>query len=303
MPILHSGLETDLRLALALDQALRVTLTDTHSMRTSGAISFLGTVNGTGSDTSQIRFAGLHTDPFVATGESTDVAETALADASTSIAVVRAALVRQVSDLAVATGFSQDINAPVLASSMVQSYDKYFNSLIGTAIATAGTDVGSSGIDMSVSDFHDAIYTLQIAEVPGPWHCMLHARQLSDLQESARGEAGATQYQAATAELLNIKGQGYAGTLLGVDIWRSSGVSGDGTNRHGGMWGLGALGFKTAIVSPTIGAGSAFMVRMDELLVELARRPGEALEEVVGNAYVGVGLIEDARIVGIVTDQ
>ena len=41
---------------------------------------------------------------------------------------------------------------------------------------------------------------------------------------------------------------------------------------------------------------------MDELLVEITRDASKGVTEVAGNAYVGVGLIEQARIVGIVTD-
>ena len=60
MPILHSGLETDLRLAAALDQGLLVSLTDMATIRNvPGAIDFHGSVNGTGSDTGRLRFVGL----------------------------------------------------------------------------------------------------------------------------------------------------------------------------------------------------------------------------------------------------
>jgi len=306
MPILHSGLETDLRLATALDQALLISLTDMAWIGAPelGAIRDLGFVNGTGSDTARVRFAGLNgADHFAATAaEDTDPTEEALTDASADIAVARAALVRNIGDLALGTGFADDISAERLAADMVFSYRGYYNSLVATAIATASTDVGTSTVDMSVDDFYDAVFQLELSSVPGPYYCMLHPRQFADFQESLRAEGGATQFSPATQEMLKIAGQGLAGSFAGVNIFLSSDVSSAGGNRHGAMWGQGALAHKRMIPNPPVGAGTAVAVRMDELLVEITRDASKGVTEVAGNAYVGVGLIEQARIVGIVTD-
>lgn len=307
MPILHSNLETDLRLAVALDQALLVTLTDMASIRNvPGAIDFHGTVNGAGSDTTRLRYASLGgADHMVVTAaENTPVAETALTDTSVDIAVVRTALVRNIGDIAVATGYAQDIDPQRLAIDMVASYDGYFNDIFATAIATASTNVGTSTVDMSHDDFQDAIYTLELASVPGPYFCALHPRQFADWQESLRAEGGATGFSPATAEMLKIRGQGYAGEFNGVSIFLMSDISTAGGNREGGMWGAGAFGYKTAIVDSRsmIGAGSSLAVRMDEVYVEITRDASAALTEIVGNAWVGLALKEQARVVGIVTD-
>ena len=272
MPILHSGLETDLRLATALDQALLISLTDMAWIGAPelGAIRDLGFVNGTGSDTARVRFAGLNgADHFAATAaEDTDASETALTDASADIAVARAALVRNIGDLALGTGFADDISAERLAADMVFSYRGYYNSLVATAIATASTDVGTSTVDMSVDDFYDAVFQLELSSVPGPYYCMLHPRQFADFQESLRAEGGATQFSPATQEMLKIAGQGLAGSFAGVNIFLSSDVSSAGGNRHGAMWGQGALAHKRMIPNPPVGAGTAVAVRMDELLVD-----------------------------------
>ena len=57
--ILQSNLETDLRLASSLAANLRVLLADQASLRTSGVVAFLGSVNGSLTDTLSERFAGL----------------------------------------------------------------------------------------------------------------------------------------------------------------------------------------------------------------------------------------------------
>jgi hypothetical protein len=306
VPILHSNLETDLRLAVTLDQNLLVTLTDQASIRrVPGAISFLGSVSGTGSDTSRLRFTGLGgADPFVATAaENTDVTDTVPSHTSVDIAVVRAALRRDISDLAITTGFSQDLDPARLAGDMAASLESYFNSLIATQIATAATDVGASGVDMSVDDFYDAVFTLEQASAPGPYFAMLAPVQVTDFQSSLRSESGAVSLSPATQEMLRIAGQGLVGEFMGVSIFKSSDVTDSGGNRHGAMWGAGALGYKIAVVNPTNGAGSAVVVRQDELVVEITRDASAATTEITGNAYVGAGLLEQARIVGIVTDS
>ena len=304
MPILHSNLETDLRLAVALDQSLAITLTDMAGIRKlPGALSFLGTVNGTGSDTSRIRYASLGgADHFAATAVATDEAETALTDTSVDIAVVRAALVRNIGDLAVATGFAQDINPAVLAADMAASLEGYFNGLVATDIATASTDVGTSTVDMSVDDFYDAIFQLEQSSAPGPYFAMLAPIQFTDFQSSLRSEGGAVQFAPATQAMLAIAGQGLAGSFMGVQIFKSSDVTSAGGNRHGAMWGAGALGYKIAIANPGNFGGSSVVVRMDELVIEISRDASTALTEVVGNAYLGTGVLEQARLVGIVTD-
>ena len=300
MPITEASLETDLRLAVALDTALRIILTDMASIRNTGAILNLGSVSGTGSDTSRIRFAGLDgTDSFATTADGAAVAETALTDASADIAVVRGAIMREITDLATLTGFADDINPARLAQSMAGEYERYFNGLAAAAVANFGTDVGNTAVAMSVDDYYDAIFALEVANVPGGYFCLLAPVQLANLQESLRAEGGAVQWMPATAEMLSIRGQGYAGTFLGVDVFRSSDVTTTLGARDGGMWGPGALAYKTGTMRPPIGA--VVTSPNSEIVVEFNRNAAAGITEIVGHAYVGVGLIEDDRGIGITT--
>lgn len=306
MPILHSNLETDLRMASRLDQGLLVTLTDSaHVLRLPGqfGISFLGSVNGTLSDTHGVRFASLGgADAFSATGaENTDESETALTDTSVNIAVVRHALVRNIGDLADWTG-DGSISPESLAADMVNSYHRGFNADFATAVATASTNVGASGVDMSVDDFYDATYQLELNSVPGPYYALLHPRQIADFRESLRGEAGPAQWKDAAQDMLDLAGPGVKGSFLGVTIAASEDITSAGGNREGGMWGAGAFGRKIAVPAPRVGAGTMLMVRMDELIVEVTRDASTAVTEIVGGAYYGVSVLEQARLVGIVTD-
>lgn len=303
MPITNAALIPDLRLATALDAALRVILHDEASLRTTGSILNLGSINGTGAAASTIRYAGLDGfDPFQnAGGEVAPVAETAFATTSAQIAVERAALRRDISDLAVMTGLANDVDPARLAQSMVGGYEQYFNILAALAVGSLTTSVGAAGVDMTVDDFYDAMFALEIASVPGPYWCLLSPDQIANFQESLRAEGGAAQYMPATAEMLQIKGQGYAGNFLGVDIFKSDKVFVDGAgDAHGGMWGLGCMAYKTGtVVNPT---GGFVTSPGSEIVVEFERNANEATTEIVGHGYLGLSVIEDARGVQIVTD-
>jgi len=170
---------------------------------------------------------------------------------------------------------------------------------VADAVDDLGTDVGSSGVDMSVSDFFSAMYQLELNSVPGPYACLLHPVQLSDLRESLRAEGGAVQFSPATMDMLSIKGQGYAGQFLGVDVYKISKINSAGGNRHGAMVGANCLGYRIGTVENVIGST---IIRADEYAVEFERSGTAGLTSVIGHAYVGVAILEDARGVGIVTD-
>ena len=302
--ILHSNLETDLRLAAALDQEIAMLLADRASLRNTGTIRNYGMVNGMGSDTKVVRLAGLGgTDAFSATAaENTDVATTALTDSSVSIAVARAALRRDISDLADLTGFSgSDITPETLASAMVIEAEAFFVAQVAAAVATASANVGTSGVDMSVDDLFSAIFTLELTSNEGPFTALLHPQQIADLQDSLRAEAGAVQFMPATAALLEAKGQGYAGQFLGCDLYKSAHVTSAGGNKEGGMWGVGAIGFAEG--SPNIAYGDVVRPAASPLVVEFQRESTAATTTITGHYYLGVAVIEQDRLVGIVTDN
>lgn len=312
--ITHATMEADLRLALTLDERLYYLLEDQADIRTmAGAVSFLGMVNDSGSDTHAIRYAALGgADPFVATAaEDTDVADTAVADASVNIAVVRNSLARGISDLGTVTGFAQDLNPSSLAADMAKSYARLFQDLVATAIATAATNVGTGGVNMSVDDWYDALFTLSIADNDGPYFAMLAPIQHTDFIESLRAEGGALQFQEATGDQLALKGQGFQGTFLGVNVFKSSRVTTAAGNREGAMWSgasaslnsPGALGYKTAQLDARSFLGTAeLVVQQGEVTVSIQHTFAGGETRVAGDAYVGLALLEQAKIVGIVTD-
>ena len=301
--ITHAALETDLRMASVLSQEIALMLADRTSIRTSGAVQYFGSVNGLGSDTKTIRLAGLDgydTMESVADGADPS-ATTSITDASVAIAVSRYALQRDLTDIAELTGMGgADITPQRLAASAVGEAEKCFMDLVATAIATFGTDVGTSGSDATVDDVFSALATLQGASNSGPYYALLAPVQLSDLQSSIRAEAGALQFMSPTQEMLNIKGAGYAGSFLGIDVYTSSQVTDSGGNRHGAIWAAGALGYCDA--QPVISYGDVVRPAGSFVTVEFERNSSSALTEITSSAYLGLSVIQDGMGVGFVTD-
>ena len=307
MAILHSNLETDLRLAAIIEREIHALLTDQMSMRTSGGIDFMGDVAGMGSDTLRVRYAGLDGfNSFAATAlENTDVAETALTDASTDIAVVRAALRYDIGDLANLTGVpGADVDPFRLAQSMVGSFEQYFNALVGDAIDSATASVGATTVNLSVDNWFEAMATLEVSSVPGPYWAMISAQQLADLRQSLRSENNALQERMDIQKSMELFGPGFAGNILGVNVYTSSDLNtaNAGADQVGGMWGQNAIGFAIGTPRPLAGAGGEVRAAGTPVVVEFQRDASAALTEVVGHAYCGVSLLEDDRCVQIITD-
>ena len=304
--IMQSNAEGDLYAASVLDRALYELLTDNVSIRNvPGAFLDGGTINGTLSDTKTLRYAGLMGyDPMVTqAAENTDVGTTALTDAHVDIAVARGALRRDVSDMALIASGGAGPELIDLARDMVGAFDKWFMDLVATAIQSASQDVGSSGVDFSIDNFYEATYELELDSVPGPYFMLLHPRQWADGRESLRGESGIIATEDRISELLKLSATGFKGQFLGVNVITSSRVASSGGNRHGALWGAGALAKCFGI--PVVNGAVQYVSESGAaapILVEWDRDASAATTETVGHGYAGVAIAEQDRICGVVTD-
>lgn len=305
--ISQGSLETDLRLAAMLSQEIRLLLTDTNNLRNSPYIDFIGSINGLGSDTIRVSLAGLDgRDVFSATAaEDTAVdaaANTSLTDASVDIAVARAALRYQVSDLANITNFqgaANGIDVFRIAQSMAGSYEAYFADLTAAAIATFTTSAGNTGAAFTVDGMLDGIFELEKADsnrgVPGPFAGILHPKQLTQLQDDLRNESNSIfAYSPATLEAISAKGPGYVGRFLNADLYTSSYIeTSGGGDLQGALFGVGALGYGTGVPRDMPGA-SDFMA-MGDIVVEFERDAATASTIIMGHCYLGIGVLDDNR--------
>jgi len=180
-----------------------------------------------------------------------------------------------------------------------------FMELIANITDGFSSTVGTTTVDYSVDNRFTAQFTLTQASVPGPYLELLYPTQLTDLQNSLRAEAGAFQWREDTRGMLDIRGQGLAGSLMGIDIAVSSLVptATAGADSAGGMWGIGAVGFAEGSPRAIRGAGEVVFPAGQTIYVELGRDQDATMTKVTGNYFVGVSLIEDSRGVSIITDR
>jgi len=305
--VTNAGLIPDLRLARILNNEIQLLLADRFSLRTHPAIFNAGNIAGRGSSVISIPQAGLEGyDLMTAVGsETTAASNVALTDASADITIARYALRREISDLANMTD-SVGLTAERLAADMVGGYEMAVTNAICDTIDGFTATAGTTGVDLSVDDFFSALFTLEQASVRTPYVSVLHPVQVTDLQNSIRAEGGALQYIAATQEMLAAKGQGFAGSFLGVDIFKSSKVptANAGADRAGAMMGYGAVGMAEGSVRPISALSGALQFPAGTVIaVEYERSSATALTAITGNAYFGVALLQDAMGVSIVSDS
>jgi len=298
--ITFTGLEGDLRLSQMISAEIRLLLKDSVNLRNTPFVDFVGSINGMGSDTIRVRQAFLDGESgfteFTGATEENAVANTALVDSHTDVVCKRQSLAYSITDLASMTGMGADIDPFRIAEHIAKSYDALFAKL--TAALFGGfTAIVGAGAAMSVDTFIDGIQTLEAASsnkgAPGPYVCVLHPAQYAELQDSIRSESSILAFNPASYEAISAKGSHYKGTFMGVEIYTSSYVTNDGTDYAGAMFAPGAIGYATGMPNALPGAVEA--MEMGEVMVEMDRDAAKALTKVVGHAYLGMAILENAR--------
>ena len=303
--ITYTTLDTSgLRMDLMIENEVRALLHDAASIRNSGALLFSGDVAGMGSDTISLRYAGL--DGYEATNTATDGAEissSTLTQDTAEITVGRIGLRYDITDLATLTKLGNDIDVFRLAESMAGAFEARFMEMVCATFTGFSSQAGTAGVDMSVDDFMDALYLLEIADNPSQLFAVLHPRQIADLQSSIRNEtANAIAFNPAHHDLLKSLGQGYVGDFMGVQIHKSSYVVNNSGSREGAMFSAGAIAYALGTPLPLAAPNGEIRPAGTPVLVELERDSAYSLTKVVGTAYTGAAIVEQARGVQILTD-
>jgi len=236
--------------------------------------------------------------------EVTATGNTAITDSALSLTVAQQIIAFEISDLMSVTGGAGNLDIARLAEAVSNAYSLRFTDQVCSVIDGFTSTVGTTTVDMTVDDFYAAMFTLEQAVVSGPYAAVLYPTQFTDLQESLRSEGGALQFHAPTAEMLAMKGPGFAGSFLGVDIWKSDSVvaSGSGGDSEGAMFGLGAVVYAEASAAGAM-PGSIVAPAMSPVYAEFERVADPGLCRVVGHAFNAVAIGEDARGVSIITDR
>ena len=300
--VYYSGLTSSARVSAVLSQTIAIKLYDTASLVNHPSILKINAAPG--STAVQVPVISWGADGMAAVAENASVSNTSLASTAATITLARQALRRQISDLAQATaqGVPLDVTVDNIAADMVAAYNKRATTMLTALASGFSNSVGSTGVDLSVTAFYNAIFSLQLTANSGQFVAVLHNQQINDLMSSLRSETGPGQWLAATQEMLVAKGPGFKGELFGVDIFGSNTVAtaNAGADYLGMMFAPQAIGMATASVSPVIGATTTQPV--SPVTVEFERDASNGSTIIVGSVLAGVAEIDDAKGVGILSD-
>jgi hypothetical protein len=301
--IYYSGLSGNARAAAVLSQLIAVKLADRVSLFNHPSIVRFDNMNARGSTVLQVPVISWGADAMSAVAENASSTNTALTSTNVNITISRQAIQRTVSDLAqlTATGVPFDVTLENLAADSVAAFEKRITQMI-TALSTGfSTSVGSTGVDLSVTTFYNAIFALQL-QANENMTAVLHNQQFNDLMSSLRSESGPGQYLQNTQAALEAKAPGSKGFLFGVEVITSNTCPAINTNADysGLMFSRGAIGLATATAAPIV--GSTTIIPQSPIVVEIERTAAAATSTLVATAYAGVAELDDARGVQIVSD-
>jgi hypothetical protein len=243
--IVYSGLG-DQRLTEVLSSEVLLQLADRNALPNHPALFYGGDAMGRGSLAVKVPIVGLNGfDAMASVGEGASIANTALTDTSVVCTVGRYGKAYTATDLArLSNPMGGVINAQAFAQDAITSDAMLLTSLLANLMDNFSATVGSTGVDADLATFMAAQDTLQIANVAGPYMCILHSRQWRDIiSDIALAVGGTAQFVLATPEQIAVRGGSYQGNLLGTDVFVSNQVpsANGGADRGGGMFGRGAV--------------------------------------------------------------
>jgi hypothetical protein len=297
------GSARDLRAYEVFNSLIHENLVDRTDLRQT--LMRLGDVGGSGSDTLTTPKVSFD-DPMAAASadEVTPSGNTALAVGQTSIAVAHQILAYGLTDKFMITGGPGNLGVQQLAAKMADAYILRLTDLVCTAAESFSNDVTATST-MDVDTFFDGIGQLEQSSVPGPYFCLLHHNQWVELQSSLRSESNTTiAFNPATPEQIAIRGAGYAGDLYGVAVYQCDSVTTDASKYNGAMYGMGALAYVEASPRQAMPGSMAALVTPagSPVYAEFDRDADPGISRIVGHAFCGVSILEDARGTGLLSD-
>lgn len=148
--------------------------------------------------------------------EATDMSNTAVNTASTSLTADEAGIMITVTDMLLNSSVLGGLEpyAEELGKSLANKID---SDILSTASSFANT-VGTSGVDITETNFLEAIYTLESGNAKGPFVCVLHPIQAHDLRVALKSTTGAV-WGGPSVPAADI---GALASLYGVDIFQST---------------------------------------------------------------------------------
>jgi len=293
--LVSEGILNDLAMA---EQYMALSLADDLSLRNSPIVYWIGDASGAGSNVLRHRLIGLgHSLPMATTAaETTDVAASSVTGAYADVTIARRALRLDESQLTQIVGGSWGFDPKAIGGTMLASYDAGWMTNLGTTVAGATTNITATST-ATVDDLYDVIDTFSANGYRGNLFAMFSPQQCSQIRDSLRSEVGPVAYR---GDVQAYKALG-AEELLGIAIFPSTYVTTAASKYEGAVMGVGAIAY--GVGSPTsviTNAGNVKPAGMP-VVIDFEVNSSAATLEIVGNAYDGQTIREQARIVGLLS--
>ena len=231
-----------------------------------------------------------------------------IATTNFDIVVARYGALVQPTDLFKMTSDGTGFDLEYLVGILMECLELNLTDLLTSLFANIAGNVGTSGSDMTVDDFFDAIYYLNLQNNGAMLSSVLHAQQINDLIESVRGETGPLQFRQDAQGLLAPTGVGFKGQLIGVPIYQSDSVplANANADRRGCMFAPGAFAYQVAPVAAMTDGQminpADVIFKSTEFWIERSRDALNGMSSLYVNFYPGVAEQEDLRGCRITTD-
>lgn len=303
--VTYTGSGANLRAAEVFNTLIWENLVDKVDVRS--LFVKLGDLGGSGSDTLETGTVTLNNAMTAANADETTATDnTAVTNGQFTVSVAQQIISYGLSDKFMVTGAPGNLDLPRLAQAAADAYLLRVTDMLCGLIDNFATTSGTTGVDLTTDDWFDAMFNLEQNIVPGPYSAILFPTQYTDLQSSLRSEGGAVQFMPATADQLSLRGPGFKGSYLGVDIWTSDSVvtANGGADSAGCMMGMGAIGYAEASARGQMpGSIAASVPAASPVYAEFARTADPGISRIIAHAFVGVIECEDLRGVSIITDR
>ena len=205
----------------------------------------------------------------------------------------------QVSDLWRKCAVNGSIDLDLLARIVAIGTGLTATDMLCALFASLATTAGSATAQMSVDFAYDAQYKLNLALANGPYRLILATHPFNKFQDSLRGEGGALQFVAATADMLSLRGPGYKGMFGTTEVWDtdSAPLDGGSTYRQMAMIAEGCFEYTEAPPADVSDALPSNVIKIVDGLVRMVHTySGETtLTTIDADYYPSVVEAEDLR--------
>ena len=253
--------------------------------------------NLAGKGTKVAAFARWDKDTGADITEGTAMSNNELTLSDVQVTAAQVGILREVTDFAAATSIT---GPEALMAFIAMDGGKLCGEMMEDDVVglfpSATSSVGTSGQDLSVADFLQAIATLDTNKARGRRVCVLDDQQAFDLRAAVAASQGTVFGNSNTDQsVLVARGNGYVGELFGVPVWMSNLTE----TANAGADVVGAM-FIDGNANPEMAALGIASVWTPKVKQQTS---AANTSEIVGiTQCYGAGLIHSSSIVKIVTD-